>query len=115
LAGDDCLKQIASCIRSAAKRASDVTARLGGEEFAILLPNTSESAARNLAAQLLESIQALSIIHLGGETGLLTASVGIASIGSKPAPDKAVSLLSKADAALYESKSRGRNRVTVAA
>lgn len=115
LAGDDCLRQIASCIRSAAKRSSDVTARLGGEEFAILLPNTSAAAARNLANQLLEAIRALSIGHLGSPTGSLTASVGIASLMSRRAHEEPASLLSKADAALYESKGRGRNRVTVAA
>lgn len=114
LAGDSCLRQIAGCMRTIAKRSGDVTARLGGEEFAILLPNTSEDMALNLADRLLESIQRLSIAHAGSESGVVTASVGLASFVSKRAPEEPATLLSRADAALYDSKRGGRNRARVA-
>lgn len=114
LVGDESLKQIAHCIRSAAKRSSDIPARFGGEEFAILMPNTSEEAAQNLAEKLLHSIEAMSIPHNVSATGFLTASIGIASLVSKRAQGDPAMLMQRADTALYESKGRGRNTVTVA-
>jgi diguanylate cyclase (GGDEF)-like protein len=104
-AGDELLRQVASLLRRSA-RAYDVVARYGGEEFAILLPNTDLNEAVRVAERLRQQIEALPNPHAP-----VTASFGVASYrhGSAPA-----TLLYEADAALYEAKRRGRNRVHVA-
>ncbi|MDQ0740572.1 diguanylate cyclase [Pseudomonas sp. W4I3] len=105
--GDQVLRQIGSVI-SAGFRQVDVYGRLGGEEFAILLPNTSLETARSLAAQL---VQTISDLKAGPVQGL-SASLGLASTHGQ-ALDLYV-LMDSADQALYQAKARGRNQVAVA-
>jgi diguanylate cyclase (GGDEF)-like protein len=108
-AGDEAIRWLAGAIRSQL-RATDIGARWGGDEFAVLAPSTSEPAALALA----ERIRAM-IPEVGAEWPL-TGSVGVATID--PRSDGEVvdpaTLMRAADAALYEAKRRGRNRVVSA-
>jgi diguanylate cyclase (GGDEF)-like protein len=109
-AGDDCLRRVAQTLQDSLHRASDLVARYGGEEFAILLPECDGDAARRLAETLRTKIEALRFDHPASETGFVTISIGAAT----QVPErglKAEQLVSEADAALYEAKRRGRNRV----
>jgi len=108
-AGDEAIRSLAAVIRFQL-RESDVGARWGGDEFAVLAPNTSEHDAVALAERIRSSI---SEQNAGSP---LSGSVGVAAI--TPAEDgefvDSAALMRAADAALYEAKRRGRNRVVVA-
>jgi diguanylate cyclase (GGDEF)-like protein len=108
--GDTVLTAIADACRSM-KRASDIAARIGGEEFAILLPETNEEAARSFAERLRHEISECGPI-VQGEKLALTASVGVA-VASRHTT-RVAALLRAADEALYQAKRTGRNRVCVA-
>ncbi len=112
-AGDDCLRQIAEVLGSYARRAGEMAARLGGEEFVLLLPDSSAAIACEVAEAMRSDIAALdfSIARPVATTGLrLTISCGAACVvpGDDLAPE---SLLSRADQALYDAKEQGRNFV----
>jgi diguanylate cyclase (GGDEF)-like protein len=109
--GDRVLRQTADLLRSRL-RASDIVARFGGEEFAILLPATELSEAIGLARKLRIAIQCTTFATPGGTSLGITASLGIAS--SQRGPEGWPSLIEHADAALYRAKSDGRNRVRFA-
>ncbi|MBD8237942.1 diguanylate cyclase [Pseudomonas fluorescens] len=106
-AGDQVLRQIGGVI-SASLRKSDVYGRLGGEEFAVLLPNTSLEAAQAIAEQLVESISGLAVEPVKG----LSASLGVASTQAQD--EDLHGLMNTADKALYRAKALGRNQVAVA-
>jgi diguanylate cyclase (GGDEF)-like protein len=108
--GDTVLIGVADACRSI-KRASDIAARIGGEEFAILLPETNEEAARSFAERLRKEITECAPI-VQGEKLALTASVGVA-IATRHTT-RVNALLQAADEALYQAKRTGRNRVCVA-
>ncbi|UUX94726.1 GGDEF domain-containing protein [Aquabacterium sp. J223] len=106
-AGDHVLQRFAQAVRERL-RASDVLGRVGGEEFAVLLPATSADGARHVAEQLRQAVQALAV-EVGASRPLaVTVSAGVALLG---ATDDAAALFQSADAALYEAKRAGRNRV----
>jgi diguanylate cyclase (GGDEF)-like protein len=108
--GDTVLAVIADACRSI-KRASDIAARIGGEEFALLLPETNEEAAYSFAERLRHEItECAPIIH--GEKLSLAVSVGVAVATRRTT--RISSLLQSADEALYKAKRTGRNRVCVA-
>lgn len=111
--GDRCLKEIADALRTGLSRKSDFVARLGGEEFAIILPKTDAAASLRLCEKLRESIQDKGIYHPGVATGnVLTVSIGIASWDPlSMAECDADRMLQLADDCLYEAKRHGRNRV----
>ena len=110
LAGDECLIKIAKVVQSCQKRPADLSARYGGEEIAVLLPDTDMSGAFKLAEKIRSSIHDLGIRHLGNKTGVITISCGVASV--IPASDDGPAvLISAADRALYEAKTNGRNLV----
>jgi diguanylate cyclase (GGDEF)-like protein len=113
LAGDEVLQQVARTIASMARRSTDVVARLGGEEFAILLPDTEAEHARLLAETLKLAVTALEIEHADSKIGAhVTLSTGVATL--TPSHDtQASELLGNADRALYQAKAEGRNRVVV--
>ncbi|SFB36469.1 diguanylate cyclase [Pseudomonas sp. NFPP24] len=106
-AGDQVLRQIGGVI-SASFRQADVYGRLGGEEFAVLLPNTSLETARAIAEQLIKAISGLSSAPVHG----LTASLGVASTHAQD--QDLHGLMNTADKALYRAKALGRNQVAVA-
>jgi len=108
-AGDDCLRQIAK-VTSAGRRPVDLAARIGGEEFAVLLPDTSLEGATRVAETIRTLVEALHIDHPEGPMGIMTASFGVAAL--KPGrAESAQDLMQAADRALYEAKRKGRNQV----
>ena len=113
-AGDACLRQVAAAVGGTIHRPGDLAARYGGEELAVLLPGTDQFGAVVLAERLRAAIERLGIPHEGNPRcgGVVTASVGAATI--VPAGQNTgdgTTLLAQADAALYEAKRAGRNRV----
>jgi diguanylate cyclase (GGDEF)-like protein len=107
--GDRALKAFATAIASA-KRDSDIAARIGGEEFAILLPETGKEAAAALAQRLCELVRD-SPLDVAGEPLRLTISVGVAEATVRT--DGIETLMREADQALYDAKRAGRDRVAV--
>ena len=97
-----------SCQR--ALRAGDVLARLGGEEFAVLMPRATEADAMEIAERLRHSI-AQGAVSSGELTVTITASLGVAQLA---AGEDFAAFYNKADKALYAAKQRGRNRVVAA-
>lgn len=107
--GDLCLQQIATALQQVVFRPGDLVARIGGEEFAVLLPATDLSGAGAMAERLRRAVTALGIAHSGSEAaGQVTLSIGYAAL-SAATPDFAT-LRDHADRALYRAKSLGRNR-----
>jgi diguanylate cyclase (GGDEF)-like protein len=107
LAGDQVLVAVAE-VMHAQTREIDIAGRWGGEEFLVLCPNTDSEGARILAEKLRTAIAC----HDHGDIGHKTASFGVATYR---AGDNVSSLVSRADAALYQAKHLGRNRVETAA
>jgi diguanylate cyclase (GGDEF)-like protein/PAS domain S-box-containing protein len=109
-AGDLCLKRIADEVRAGATRSGDLAARIGGEEFAILLPHVSGGGARAIASRICDGMRAQAVPHSGSANGIMTISVGCATV--VPQPGQTFSLLIDfADQALYAAKHAGRNCV----
>lgn len=106
LAGDNCLRVVAQTMRSTLKRPRDRIARFGGEEFAILLPNTPCLAAKLLADALHEAVREAFSIN-ASEPGI-TISIGISCAHAKHLKN-AQELLDVADQALYGAKGAGRD------
>lgn len=110
LAGDDCLRQVVSVIAAHARRPGDLAARLGGEEFALLLPGAPLEAALVIAEQIRREVEDLTIPHQDGIDGRLTISIGVAAMQPGHGHE-AENLRHSADTALYAAKAAGRNRV----
>jgi diguanylate cyclase (GGDEF)-like protein len=110
-AGDVALRQVAGVLRASARSEADVPARLGGEEFGVLLPRTTEEQALLVAERIREGILRMTVPNPGvPPSSILTASLGVASV----TPDEGLApqdLVAAADEALYEAKRRGRDRV----
>lgn len=108
--GDSALVAIANCIAGTTRRATDVSARYGGEEFAVLLPGMSITSAFDLAEKIRHSLLALRADQQGRADSTPTVSIGVASMipreGLHPKD-----LIKAADAALYEAKRKGRDRI----
>lgn len=110
VAGDECLREIATEASHCIRRYTDVVARFGGEEFAVILPETDEPGAAALAERIRASVQAYAVRHAGNSHGFVTISVGCAAM--VPARGKtSLDLIESADKALYRAKSIGRNAV----
>lgn len=110
LNGDECLRQVATALASVISRGGDLIARFGGEEFAILLPNTDSVGAVVVAESLRSAINRLAIEHQGSPFKSLTMSFGLV-IGWPEQEEGPEKLLEKADKALYIAKESGRNNV----
>lgn len=110
-AGDQVLKHMADLLR-ATVRTTDVVARMGGEEFIILLPHTTLTAATALAEKLRAQVEATSAT-VGEQRVNLRASFGVASLAQR-GTETFAALYARADQALYAAKHLGRNRVEVA-
>jgi diguanylate cyclase (GGDEF)-like protein len=107
--GDEVLRRCASTVQ-AQLRASDVLARVGGEEFSVLLPGTDLQGAAHVAETVRMAVQALTIDNLQGGSIRVSVSAGVASTQGPDGPT-ADQLYQSADAALYAAKAAGRNRV----
>jgi len=107
--GDKVLRQIAECLQIFT-RYHDVLARLGGEEFAILSPNITESQLYNLSDRIRQAVSELTITH-GNVTLKVTVSAGLAIWNGVESGEE---LYRRADKQLYEAKRKGRNRVCAA-
>jgi diguanylate cyclase (GGDEF)-like protein/PAS domain S-box-containing protein len=116
-AGDACLQRVAEVLARSARRSSDVAARYGGEELAMVLPCTDFAGAEKVAEDLRAAIQALGIPHEGNAAhGVVTVSIGVATAHPPGAADMGspADLVAAADRMLYEAKRAGRNRVACA-
>ncbi|MHC4424868.1 MAG: diguanylate cyclase [Planctomycetota bacterium] len=105
--GDDALKKLAGCMKSQ-KRTPDILARYGGDEFVILMPETKANDAVTLLERIREKIQQIEV----AENISMTISCGIAR-SSPDQDDSSSEVIRRADLALYEAKSAGRNCVKV--
>ena len=113
VAGDRCLAQIAASAVGVVKRGSDVVARIGGEEFALLLPTCNEEGARLIGERVRATIEALGIPHASSSVSdRVTVSVGGVMATATLRTDR-LRLPALADEALYGAKARGRNRVLI--
>ena len=109
-AGDDCLKQVAAQIARAAPRASDLAARYGGEEFMLVLGETDLDGALWMAERVRQMIGDLKVVHYATDSKFVAVSCGVVTV----LPDDQHSietLIESADAALYQAKRGGRDRV----
>jgi diguanylate cyclase (GGDEF)-like protein len=114
-AGDECLRRVAAVLRECAARPADLVARLGGEEFALLLPHQSSAGALALAERCVDAVDAEGIAHSASPVSrFVTVSVGVAQWRRSGAQEPAA-LLAAADAALYLAKDHGRHRAVAAA
>lgn len=113
LAGDECLRKVGQAILAGERRSGDLAARYGGEEFAIILPDCDEAGARAIAEQIRLGVRAQMIAHSGNPDGIVTVSLGVASIHKVKRGITANTLLGAADQALYRAKAGGRDRVMV--
>ena len=110
-AGDDTLQQVARVLKKQCRRPADLMARYGGEEFVAVLPDTDQNGAMKVGENLRKAIQSLNIPHAHSQTApFVTISAGI----SCAVPDHTTSpetMIKMADAALYQAKETGRNRI----
>ncbi|WP_343582871.1 sensor domain-containing diguanylate cyclase [Herbaspirillum sp.] len=103
-AGDECLRRVGKMLKEMERRPGDLAVRYGGEEMLLLLPNTDETGAAQMAERIRAGIQALNIVHSANPAGVVTVSAGYNSI----LPDRQhvppiEELVGQADAALYRS------------
>jgi diguanylate cyclase (GGDEF)-like protein len=110
LKGDECLRRIAQEIQKQIRSSHDFAARLGGEEFCVLLPGAEEIAARMIAERIGRAIEDLAIPHNADESiEHVTVSIGVATAIARFCDDEQ-QIVAAADEALYEAKRTGRNR-----
>lgn len=111
--GDQCLKLVAQTMMSVRRRETDIIGRYGGEEFAVILPETDAKGGLLIANEILERIRSLKIEHLGSPVeSIVTASIGLATfITEKDSPQEMniEEFVHQADLQMYEAKTRGKN------
>ncbi len=113
-AGDDCLKKIADSLQKTVHRPADLVCRYGGEEFVMILPDTTSEGALAVAEKVLRHIADLNIPHTNSAAvDHVTLSIGVATLRPKKgcSPDE---LIEAADKMLYKAKENGRNCIEVA-
>ncbi len=110
VAGDRCLRQVADIIKDTVRSDFDNVFRYGGEEFAVLLPHTSQAAATHIAQRILENIRKNAIPH-HEEFKIVTVSIGV--VGEIPTDTNEYEIIEKADSALYQAKNTSRDRLVV--
>ncbi|HEY9050755.1 MAG TPA: diguanylate cyclase [Gammaproteobacteria bacterium] len=109
--GDDCLIKVAKTISAKCNHDDDLAARYGGEEFVVLLPNTSEKKAMQVAERIRKAIEQLCIEHQTSDASpCVTLSMGLATLEEGSTLDEQ-ELIEQADKALYHAKENGRNRI----
>jgi len=111
-AGDKCLQAVAHALSYSVSRVNDIVVRYGGEEFAIILPNTDNNGAKVFAEKLLNNVRDLQIPHEKNEASdCVTISIGVTT-GKVEYKHDLKMYLKRADEALYTSKETGRNKFT---
>ena len=108
-AGDICIRAVADAIKSVLHRPTDLAGRYGGEEFAILLPNTDDAGVAVTGERIRQGVQELGLRHSGSPFGIVTVSVGGAAIMPPVGEIGPAAFVEAADAALYAVKRSGRN------
>jgi len=110
VAGDACLQTVGRILEECVRRPSDLVARYGGEEIAVIMPNTSTEGAVVVAHSILQRLQFENIAHDASPFGRVTVSIGIVTAtGAQLEPLQGV--IEVADAALYTAKAQGRNQL----
>ncbi len=110
-AGDEVLRTIGEILEDRTRRELDIPGRYGGEEFLLIMPETSEEGAVVACERLRRAVEA-EPVYYGEEEIRITVSIGVA--GRDEGDESPMSLLRRADQALYEAKRRGRNRIVTA-
>lgn len=106
-AGDEALKSVSRVLKASGLRNSDFFGRIGGEEFALVFPETGMQGAAEAAERVRANLEKSAIIH-DGQKFFITASIGISEYRSG---DTRETLLNRADKAMYRAKESGRNRI----
>lgn len=113
-AGDACLIEVAQVLRQSLKRPADLATRYGGEEFALILPNTNAEGGVAIAQVIQQALHNLHLHHVSSAvSSQVTLSMGLASWVPQPGQSP-TDLLAAADAALYQAKQQGRNQYAIA-
>ncbi|MBS1797427.1 MAG: diguanylate cyclase [Acidobacteria bacterium] len=111
-AGDECLRRVAAALKATIHRPTDIVARFGGEEFAIVLGGTDLEGAMKIATEAADNVRALEIQHRKSPTcATVTISVGVATTLVQFGMEES-ELIRAADEALYQAKADGRNRIS---
>jgi diguanylate cyclase (GGDEF)-like protein len=115
-AGDRCLVTVTQAVQGCLRRTGDLVGRLGGEEFAVVMPEVNEAVALAVAQRVRSAVEARAVPHATSPTAdVVTVSVGVVTLWpSEGVANSAQALYAQADDALYEAKHAGRNRVMVA-
>ena len=109
-AGDDALKALAGCLAGVSRPETDLAARFGGEEFAVILPSTDAATAMRVAERIRRDVLALELPHPQSAAGCFTVSIGVTACVPRGGTDRIRSFVAAADSALYAAKESGRNR-----
>ncbi|WP_176084105.1 diguanylate cyclase [Martelella sp. HB161492] len=109
-AGDECLQRVAGALAAVSDNENELVARLGGEEFAIILSDGNAMSAKTMSMRVHAAIAALSIPNREGIEGKLTVSIGIAVMLPGETTAASAALVAEADRALYAAKQAGRNQ-----
>jgi diguanylate cyclase (GGDEF)-like protein len=111
LQGDILLKTVAKIFSASAKRPTDIAARLGGEEFGVLLPGTNLNGAMTIAEEIRKNVATTQVPTVDGKkTTAVTISIGVATV-VPTVDDNSNTLIAHADKCLYTAKKTGRNKV----
>jgi len=109
-AGDECLSAVAKALSNGVSRPADLACRYGGEEFTFILPSTDLKGARELAERIRESVSELQIDHAGSKVSPhVSLSLGVSTYNGQFSSGEEIT--KQADAALYQAKESGRNKV----
>ena len=111
--GDVALKKLGELFRKVASRSTDLCARIGGEEFALLMPATELEGCQQVANAIMEELKQARIPHRNSKNGFMTVSIGL-NVAQPLRDSKTNTFVMEADQALYEAKETGRNRVCIA-
>ena len=110
LGGDACLRYIARVVASVVDGTKAIAARIGGEEFAVILPDTTQLRAQEIAEEIRRSVEHLALAHSSSPYGVQTVSIGVA-VRVPLDGEVPIELMKLADQALYSAKLSGRNQV----
>ena len=114
LQGDECLRAVTAAVQACLHRSTDLLARYGGEELAVLLPDTNQEGAQEVAQRMLLAVRGLQLPHENSTVGpFVTVSIGVSAHVPYPKAQVgggAAALMAAAEEALYRAKTQGSNR-----